>query len=174
MHCHKILSQIFNIMRERYFVSRNRNITLCSPVLSSRSPVLRRQAMLASSCSQLEAIGGSPSQQQSSIPEVRVRPSTPSHQGAGNDSSAAHTSSSSAASEQPGGQSCGPALPRQALYLRQRAGKNEKDGESVRRDSEGLLRLVRSHSEPGLGSSTDTGNKDTNMKTCLTYLCLFP
>lgn len=144
-------------MSEKCSIPTNRNIILCSSVLSSRSPVLRRQAMLASSCSQLEAIGGSTTQQQSYIPEIRVRPSTPLRQGAGPDSSAPPTSSSSAASEQAGGQGSGLPLQRQPLYLRRRAGKSEKDGESVRRNSEGLLRLVRSNSEPGLGSSTDTG-----------------
>ncbi|TKS82106.1 Protein FAM189B [Collichthys lucidus] len=62
----------------------------------------------------------------------------------------------SAAGEQCGGQVNGQLTAGQPLYLRRRAGKGEKDGEGVRRDSEGLLRLVRSHSEPGLGSSTDT------------------
>ncbi|XP_067457524.1 protein ENTREP3 [Thunnus thynnus] len=145
--------------RARRFLRGERSNSCSSPSTATttyRSPVLRRQAMLASSCSQLEAIGGSTSQQRSSIPEIRIRPSTPSRQGAGLDSSAPPTSSSSAASEQAGGQGNGPALPRQPLYLRRRAGKSEKDGENVRRDSEGFLRLVRSHSEPGLGSSTDT------------------
>uniref|UniRef100_A0A672YPN0 Si:dkey-7f3.9 n=1 Tax=Sphaeramia orbicularis TaxID=375764 RepID=A0A672YPN0_9TELE len=49
------------------------------------------------------------------------------------------------------------------------AGKTEKDGEGLRRrDSEGFLRLVRSHSEPGIGSSTDTGKSDPEVNT----LCL--
>lgn len=132
--------------------------------------MLRRQAMLASSCSQLEAIGGSNSQQRSSIPEFRVCPSTPSRQGAAPTSSAPPTSFSSAATEQSGGQVTGPPLPGQPLYLRRRAGKSEKDGEGVRRDSEGILRLVRSHSEPGLGSSTDTGKSDTKISPTLTLV----
>lgn len=138
----------------------HRDIICCSPVLSCRSPVLRRQAMLASSCSQLEAIVASASQQRSCVPEFRVHPSTPSRQGAFPDSSAPPTSSSSAASEQSDVQGDRPPLPGQQLFFFQRrAGKSEKDG--ARRDSEGLLRLVRSHSEPGLGSSSDTGKSDT-------------
>lgn len=142
--------------------------------LHCRSPVLRRQAMLASSCSQLEAIEVSTSQQRSSIPEFRICPSTPSRQGATPASSAPPTLSTPAAREQSGGQGNGPPfLGQLPLYLRRRAGKVEKDGEGVRRDSEGLLRLVRSHSEPGLGSSTDTGESDTRMRTSLTFLFLF-
>lgn len=121
--------------------------------------------MLASSCSQLEAIGGSASQQRSSIPELRIHPSTPLRQGAAPTSSVPPTS---AAGEQCGGQVNGQLIAGQPLYLRRRAGKGEKDGEGVRRDSEGLLRLVRSHSEPGLGSSTDTGKSDTKISTPLT------
>lgn len=82
--------------------------------------------------------------------------------------------SSSAASEQSGGQGNGPPLPGQPLYLRRKAGKSEKDGESVKRDSESLLRLVRSHSEPGLGSSTDTGKPDTKRSTAPTLLFQCP
>ncbi|XP_049902746.1 protein FAM189B [Epinephelus moara] len=145
--------------RARRFIRGERSNSCSSPSTATttyRSPVLRRQAMLASSCSQLEAIGKSTSPQQSSVPEFRVRPSTPSHQGAAPFSSAPPISLSPAASEQSGGPGNGPPLPGQPLYLRRRAGKGEKDGEGVRRGSEGLLRLVRSHSEPGLGSSTDT------------------
>lgn len=156
-------------------ISTVREIRFCAPpFLSCRSPVLRRQVMLASSCSQLEAIGNSDSQQRSSIPEFRVRPSTPSRQEAAPTSLAPPASFSSAASEKTGGQGNGPPLPGQPLYLRRRAGKSEKDGEGVRRDSEGLLRLVRSHSEPGLGSSTDTGKPDTKMSTSLTLLFQCP
>ncbi|AWO96553.1 putative protein FAM189B [Scophthalmus maximus] len=140
--------------RARRFLRGERSNSCSSPSTATntyRSPVLRRQAMLASSCSQLEAIGGSTSQQQPSIQEILVRPA----HGASAISSVPPTSSSSAASEQGAGQGHGLPLPRQPLYLRRRAGKSEKDGESAR-DSEGLPRLVRSHSEPGLGSSTDT------------------
>lgn len=92
-------------------------------------------------------IGAAASRQHSSIPEIRVRPSTPSRQGPASASSA-----SSAANEQ-GGQGNGLPLPRQPLYLRRRIGKSEKDGEGANRETDGLLRLVRSHSEPGLGSA---------------------
>ncbi|KAE8288837.1 Protein COTE1 [Larimichthys crocea] len=142
--------------RARRFLRGERSNSCSSPSTATntyRSPVLRRQAMLASSCSQLEAIGGSASQQRSSIPELRIHPSTPLRQGAAPTSSVPPTS---AAGEQCGGQVNGQLIAGQPLYLRRRAGKGEKDGEGVRRDSEGLLRLVRSHSEPGLGSSTDT------------------
>ncbi|XP_076010902.1 protein ENTREP3 [Genypterus blacodes] len=144
--------------RARRFLRGERSNSCSSPSTATptyRSPVLHRQVMLARSCSQLETIGGSTSQQGSSIPEIRVRPSTPAHRGPGPTSSAPLMSSSSLASE-PGGQGNGLPLPRQPLYLRRRAGRPEKDGETLRRDSDGLLRLVRSHSEPGLGSSTDT------------------
>nr|XP_046255981.1 protein FAM189B [Scatophagus argus] len=145
--------------RARHFLRGERSNSCSSPSTATttyRSPVLRRQAMLASSCSQLEAIVVSASQQRSSTPEFRVHHSIPSRRGAAPASSAGPTSSSSAASEQSGGQCNGPLLPGQPLYLQRRAGKSDKDGEGARRDSEGLLRLVRSHSEPGLGSSTDT------------------
>ncbi|KAG8010036.1 hypothetical protein GBF38_014187 [Nibea albiflora] len=154
--------------RARRFLRGERSNSCSSPSTATntyRSPILRRQAMLASSCSQLEAIGGSTSQQRSSIPELRIHPSTPLRQGAAPASSVPPTS---AAGEQCGGQVNGQLFAGQPLYLRRRAGKGEKDGEGVRRDSEGLLRLVRSHSEPGLGSSTDTGKSDTKIGTCLT------
>ncbi|TNN72942.1 hypothetical protein EYF80_016871 [Liparis tanakae] len=112
--------------------------------------------MLARSCSQLEAIGTSLSPQQSSSPEFHVCPSTLSRPEATPFSSAPPISSPSAASEQSGGQGDMSPLLGQPLYLRRRAGRSEKDGESVSRDREGLVRLVRSHSEPGIGSSTDT------------------
>lgn len=173
--------------RARRFIRGERSNSCSSPSTATttyRSPVLRRQALLTSSCSQLEAIGGLASQQRPFIPEIRVRPSTPSCQGAGPVSSAPVTSSSSADSKQ-GGQGHGPPLPRQPLYLRRRAGKTEKDGEGLRRrDSEGFLRLVRSHSEPGIGSSTDTvdfgsgGSKDGGLTSTETgpgsEACLLP
>nr|XP_020462946.1 protein FAM189B [Monopterus albus] len=138
--------------RARRFLRGERSNSCSSPSTATttyRSPVLRRQAMLASSsCSQLEAIVASNSQQRSSIPEIRVRPSTPS--------AVPPTSFSSAARDQGGGQGNGLPLPQQPLSLCRRGGMSEKNGESVRRDSEGFLRLVRSHSEPGIGSSTDT------------------
>ncbi|XP_041648760.1 protein FAM189B [Cheilinus undulatus] len=145
--------------RARRFIRGERSNSCSSPSTATntyRSPVLRRQAMLASSCSQLEAIGNSTSQQRSSVAETRGPASSPSHQGAAPVSSAPPISPSSAACEHIIGQGNGPQLLGQLLYLRRRAGKSEKDGEGLRRDSEGLLRLVRSHSEPGFGSSTDT------------------
>nr|XP_029508300.1 protein FAM189B-like [Oncorhynchus nerka] len=106
-----------------------------------RSPVLRRQAMLASSCSQLELLGCS------SILEKRVGLCTPLRRGS---TSAAPPTSSSSAVNQQGGQGNGVPLPLQPLYLRRQGGRSERG------DSDGLLPLVRSHSEPGLSSSADT------------------
>ncbi|XP_054639057.1 protein ENTREP3 isoform X2 [Dunckerocampus dactyliophorus] len=128
--------------RARRFLRGERSNSCSSPSTATttyRSPVLRRQAMLARSCSQLEAIGASPSQQRCSIPDIRVRPSTPLCQVAAHDSSAPLTS-----------ENCTQRLP---LYLRRRAARNYG-----RSNSEGLLRLVRSHSEPGLSSFPDTGH----------------
>ncbi|XP_034552915.1 protein FAM189B isoform X2 [Notolabrus celidotus] len=145
--------------RARRFIRGERSNSCSSPSTATntyRSPVLRRQAMLASSCSQLEAIGNSTSQQRSSITEIRGQSSSPSRQGAAQLFSAPPISPSSAACEQIAGQGNGPHLMGQLLYFRRRAGKSEKDGEGVKQDSDGLLRLVRSHSEPGFGSSTDT------------------
>ncbi|XP_031643262.1 protein FAM189B isoform X2 [Oncorhynchus kisutch] len=114
-----------------------------------RSPVLRRQAMLASSCSQLELLGGATSHQRSSILEKRVGPCTPLRRGSASASAAPPTSSSSAVNQQ-GGHGNGVPLPLQSLYLRRQGGRSERG------DSDGLLPLVRSHSEPGLSSSADT------------------
>ncbi|XP_062321962.1 protein ENTREP3 [Osmerus eperlanus] len=117
-----------------------------------RSPVLRRQAMLASSCSQLEVIGGA-----LSIPEIRVCPSTPSRREPASLSST--NPSSSSAVNHPGARGGRVPLHMQPLSLRQREGRRgEKDGGGERRGSDGLLPLIRSHSEPGLSSSTDTGD----------------
>lgn len=141
-----------------------------SPLSSCRSPVLRRQAVLASSCSQLEVLSGSASQQRSSIPEFRIHPSS---QGAP-PASAPPLSSSSADREMSGVQGFVLPLSIQPLYLRRRGGRGERAREGVRRGSESLLRLVRSHSEPGLGSSTDTGKSGTKMITSsnLLFQCL--
>ncbi|KAK7878854.1 hypothetical protein WMY93_030880 [Mugilogobius chulae] len=109
------------------------------------SPVLRRQALLTSSCSQLEAMTTSNGPQTSNVPEIQVRPSTPSAAGQNtstSDSKQIHLSQ-------------GAALHNQPLYLRRRAGKADGDG-GRRRENEGFLGLVRSHSEPGIASSTDT------------------
>ncbi|XP_058503379.1 protein ENTREP3 [Solea solea] len=135
--------------RARRFLRGERSNSCSSPSTATttyRSPVLRRQAMLASSCSHLETIRGSSCQQQSSIPEIRVH----SAQGA----AVASLVPSPSVAGAPG--SNGAPLPHQPLYLRRRAGRTEKDGERGRRETEGLTPLVRSHSEPGLGSSTDT------------------
>uniref|UniRef100_A0A3P9CGF2 Family with sequence similarity 189 member B n=1 Tax=Maylandia zebra TaxID=106582 RepID=A0A3P9CGF2_9CICH len=159
--------------RSRRFLRGERSNSCSSPSTATttyRSPVLRRQTILASSCSQLEAVGSCTSQHQSSIPEIRVRPSTPSVQGAIPASSAPLTSSSSATSEQP--------HPHQPLCLHRRAGKNERDGENVQKDPEGFLRLVRSHSEPGLGSSTErdfgSGSSKASIDTPSSEACLLP
>ncbi|KAL4636161.1 protein FAM189B [Arapaima gigas] len=110
-----------------------------------RSPILRHQAVQASSCSQLELLGG-PGSPCSSIPEIRVRPCTPNRRGS--DSSAvAPTPDSSLASHT---QSPSALLP--PPYPRCRGGA------PARQDSDSLPLLVRSHSEPGLSSSTDTGD----------------
>ncbi|KAM6968185.1 protein ENTREP3 [Aplochiton taeniatus] len=120
-----------------------------------RSPVLRRQAMLASSCSQLETAGDASPHQRSSIPEIRVRPCTPLHQGSVSASSVPPATSCQARTE-PAGQGNGPPLPFHPLS--RRGGGRDTDGRTTRRDSDGLLPLVRSHSEPGLSSSSDTGD----------------
>ncbi|XP_049586869.1 protein ENTREP3 isoform X1 [Syngnathus scovelli] len=120
--------------RARRFLRGERSNSCSSPSTATptyRSPVLRRQALLARSCSQLGSMEGSDSQQKSPIPDIRVRPSTPLHQAVGHD-----------AGEQSGGQ-------RQPLYLRRRAGKN-----NGRNDNGGVLRIMRSRSEPGLSSSS--------------------
>lgn len=113
-----------------------------------RSPVLHRQSMLASSCSQLEAIVVASPQQPSCTPEFQICPPTPSHQGALPPSSAPPTLSSIVVGEQEN---------RTRLWMQQRAPRSEKGEEGSPRDSKGCLQLVRSHSEPGFGSSTDTG-----------------
>ncbi|XP_029694080.1 protein FAM189B [Takifugu rubripes] len=127
--------------RARRFFRGERSNSCSSPSTATptyRSPVLRRQALLASSCSQLEAILA-PSQTSSCTPEFLVSPPTPSHQGALPPSSAPPTFTSPAV----GGQ-------RRALL------SEKKDGEGSVGSSKGCMQLVRSHSEPGLGSSTDT------------------
>ncbi|KAM8825995.1 ras-related protein Rab-13 isoform 1-T1 [Synchiropus picturatus] len=131
--------------RARRFLRGERSNSCSSPSSATttyRSPVLRRQAVLASSCSQLEAVGRSSARQHSSIPDIR--PNT-----AGRDSTSAD----------PAGEQGGDVSRRSTYLFHQapaRKQRGQKDGSSVRRDSEGFLRLVRSHSEPGFGSSTDT------------------
>ncbi|KAM6995053.1 ras-related protein Rab-13 isoform 1-T1 [Tautogolabrus adspersus] len=169
--------------RARRFIRGERSNSCSSPSTATttyRSPVLRRQAMLASSCSQLEAIGNSTSTQHSSVTETRGHSSLSSRQGAAPISSAPPISPSSATLEQIAGQGNRPQLLGQLLNLQRRAGKSEKDGEGLRRDSEGLLRLVRSHSEPGFGSSTDTvdfgsgGSKASTETGPSSEACLLP
>ncbi|XP_068180318.1 protein ENTREP3 [Antennarius striatus] len=165
--------------RARRFLRGERSNSCSSPSTATstyRSPVLGRQAMLANSCSQLEAIISH--QHQCSIPELRVHASTCSRQGTAPASSTPPASSSIATSEHSSRAGSGPPLPSQPSYLQQRPGKCEKDGEGVRRDSEGLLPLVRSHSEPGLGSSTDTvgsgGSKVSTDTGPSSEACLLP
>nr|XP_057940850.1 protein ENTREP3 isoform X2 [Doryrhamphus excisus] len=136
--------------RARCFVRGERSNSCSSPSTATttyRSPVLRRQAVLARSCSQLEAIGGAAPQQRCSIPDIRVRPCTPLCQVAARDSSAPFTSENCTA------QNSGLSSQRAPLYLRRRAARNYG-----RSDGEGHLRLVRSHSEPGISSSPDTAD----------------
>ncbi|KAJ8287910.1 hypothetical protein COCON_G00005690, partial [Conger conger] len=111
---------------------------------SHRSPVLRHQAILASSCSQLDMLGGAGSQR-SSVPEIRVRPCTPSRRGS-------DTPAPPCASSLVSNQGSGPPVLLLPPYPRRRSGGRD------RCDSDSLLPLVRSHSEPGLSSSTDTGD----------------
>ncbi len=110
-----------------------------------RSPVLRHQALLASSCSHLEFLARS---QHSSIPEIRVRPCSPSQR----DSSSAFSNPPTAAPSGPAQDQPDHAVP----VLFQRPGFREHIGRD-RKDSDSFLPLMRSHSEPGLSSSTDTG-----------------
>lgn len=117
-----------------------------------RSPVLHRQAMLAGSCSQLEAIVVAAPQQPSCTPEFQICPPTPSHHGALPPSSAPPTLFSPVVGEQGGEQEN-----RTRLWMQRRAPRSEKEGEGSVRDSKECVQLVRSHSEPGFGSSTDTG-----------------
>ena len=118
--------------------------------------------MLASSCSQLEVIGGS-----LSIPEIHVRPSTPSRRDPASLSST--NPSSSSAVNHPGARRGKVPLHMQPLSLRQQEGRRgEQDGSGERRGSDGLLPLIRSHSEPGLSSSTDTGKVfSVSLHTCV-------
>ncbi|XP_020783710.1 protein ENTREP3 [Boleophthalmus pectinirostris] len=133
--------------RARRFLRSERSNSCSSPstaTITYRSPVSRRQALLTSSCSQLEAMAASMGPHQSTVPEIQVRPSTPSTQGAGPTPSPADSRQTS--------QSQG-AVQNLPLYLRRRAGKG--DG-GRRRENDTFLGLVRSHSEPGIASSTDT------------------
>ncbi|XP_056457739.1 protein ENTREP3 [Gadus chalcogrammus] len=145
--------------RARRFFRGERSNSCSSPSTATptyRSPLLRRQAILASSCSQLEVLSAASSKQHSSIPEIRLGPSSQLSQGSASVSSALPNKSSIAPGESqvPGGL----ALPLQHLFLRRRGGKGKQDAAAGReRLSDGLLSpLVRSHSDPGLSSSNST------------------
>lgn len=117
----------------------------------SKSPVLRHQAMLSGSCSQLEvaaaAVATPDAQRQSCIPEFRLHPSTPPHQGAASASAAGKGQSGSQGSK--------------SLFFLKKAGRSDRAGPRVRGSSRDRPPgLQRSHSEPGLGSSTDMGEAD--------------
>lgn len=123
-----------------------RNVKLHYCLSCSKSPVLRRQAMLSGSCSQLEVAAAvvPDAQRQSCIPEFRLHPSTPLHQGA--------ASASAVGKGHGGGQGSKP------LFFRKKAGRSERAGPKGRGSSrDHPPGLQRSHSEPGLGSSTDMG-----------------
>ncbi|XP_052002687.1 protein ENTREP3-like isoform X1 [Xyrauchen texanus] len=111
-----------------------------------RSPVLRRQALLASSCSQLELLAGS---QRCSIPEIRVRHCTPSRQGSSSSVTNPPTTTPSGGAQEQPVHTAPELLPRPCI--REQTGRDRKD-------SDGFLPLVKSHSEPGLSSSADTGD----------------
>ncbi|XP_076827468.1 protein ENTREP3 [Brachyhypopomus gauderio] len=104
-----------------------------------RSPLMRRQALLSSSCSQLEMLGSSASQGSSGA-EIPVCPCTPSWRDSASDATSPNTQA---------------LLPAPVIHsgpcVHQRGGRD-------RRESDGLLPLIRAHSEPGLSSSTDTGD----------------
>ncbi|XP_007231210.3 protein FAM189B isoform X3 [Astyanax mexicanus] len=112
-----------------------------------RSPVMRRQALLASSCSQLEMVTGAASQR-CSVPEVRVCPCPPCRKGSSSEATSPRNSASSAAPQDQ--QSSTAPVFHSGTCFHQRVGRD-------RRDSDSVLLLARSHSEPGL-SSTDTGD----------------
>ncbi|CAL1611080.1 unnamed protein product [Knipowitschia caucasica] len=134
--------------RARRFLRSERSNSCSSPstaTISYRSPVLHRQALLTSSCSQLEAMGASIGPLQTSVPKIQVLPSSPSTQGAGQTPGRPGTKQSSQ----------GSVLQNLPLYLRRRAGKGSVEDGQIS-GSEGLPGLVRSHSEPGIASSNDT------------------
>ncbi|KAF4088449.1 hypothetical protein AMELA_G00083460 [Ameiurus melas] len=113
-----------------------------------RSPVMRRQALLAYSCSQLEMLGGA-APTRSSVPEILVCPCTSSRRGSSSDATNPRALPSSGVIRD---HQCSvaPGLhPGPCVHWR--CGRDS-------RDSESLLPLVRSHSEPGLSSSTETGD----------------
>uniref|UniRef100_A0A1A8BRY3 Family with sequence similarity 189, member B n=1 Tax=Nothobranchius kadleci TaxID=1051664 RepID=A0A1A8BRY3_NOTKA len=127
--------------RARRFLRGERSNSCSSPSTATttyRSPVLHRQVMLTSSCSQLETISSSSNQQRAFIPEIRVNPSTPLNHGGVPATSVPHPSSASAVGEHGGG----PTLLHQPLYRRRRAERGGRGGFTTRRQSEGFLHLV--------------------------------
>lgn len=108
---------------------------------------MRHQALLAYSCSQLEILGVAASTR-SSVPEILVCPCASSRRGSSSDTTNPQALPSSGVTRD---HQCNmaPGL-HPVSYARRRCGRDS-------RDSESLLPLVRSHSEPGLSSSTDTG-----------------
>ncbi|XP_058256724.1 protein ENTREP3 isoform X2 [Hemibagrus wyckioides] len=113
-----------------------------------RSPVMRHQALLAYSCSHLEMLGGTASPR-SSVPEILVCPCTSSRRGSSSDATNPRALPSLGVTRD---HQCNlaPGL-HPVPCVHRRCGRDS-------RDSEALLPLVRSHSEPGLSSSTDTGD----------------
>uniref|UniRef100_A0A1A8LVQ3 Family with sequence similarity 189, member B n=1 Tax=Nothobranchius pienaari TaxID=704102 RepID=A0A1A8LVQ3_9TELE len=83
--------------RARRFLRGERSNSCSSPsTATTTSPVLHRQVMLTSSCSQLETISSSSNQQRAFIPEIRVNPSTPLNHGGVPATSVPHPSPASA------------------------------------------------------------------------------
>ncbi|XP_076135465.1 protein ENTREP3 [Alosa pseudoharengus] len=117
-----------------------------------RSPLLRRQALLACSCSQLEQLSDATRGSHcSSIPEIRLQPSTPSRHDSSLHHGPAAARPAAPAQTDASDHHGNPAL---AMIPLPRLWHTSGRG---RRDSDSPLQLVRSHSEPGLSSSTDTG-----------------
>ncbi|TTB12809.1 Ras-related protein Rab-13 [Bagarius yarrelli] len=113
-----------------------------------RSPVMRRQAMHAYSCSQLEMLAVAASSR-SSVPEILVCPCISSRRGSSSDTTNPQALPSSGVTRDHQ-YSIAPSL-HPVTCAHWRFGRDS-------RDSEALFHLVRSHSEPGLSSSTDTGD----------------
>ncbi|KAI5620532.1 protein FAM189B isoform X1 [Silurus asotus] len=112
-----------------------------------RSPVMRRQALLAYSCSQLEMLGGA-AFTRSSVPEILVCPCSSSRRDSSSDATNPRAMPSSGVTRD---HLCGvsPGL-HPVPCVHWRCGRDF-------RESENPLPFMRSHSDPGLSSSTDTG-----------------